>query len=548
MFVAVAYTGANQVMTSPDGITWTTRSSASNYWLSVCWSPELSLFVVVASSGTNRVMTSPDGINWTARSESEANAWTSVCWSPELSLFVAVSYTGTNRVMTSPNGITWTSRSVAYNSWRFVCWSSELSLFVAVANSGTNRVMTSPDGITWTARSVASNTWYSVCWSPELSIFVAVGTNRVMTSPDGITWTARSVASNAWYSVCWSPELSIFVALAVTGTNRVMSSPDGITWTSRLSATESNAWRSVCWSPELSIFVAVSDGGTNRVMTSNIGMPNSKSVVKALPTQMSVLPNGNVGIGTTDPIYKLHVHGSQIGVTYNSDRNYGIYIDMYNTSYGRIQTIRQGVGYNYNLALQPNGGNVGIGTTAPGYRLTVKTGTQYDGIVLTNESSQDLIKLGRESSSRSYIALYNGTSGKVRIDTGGDSYFTGGYVGINTNNPSVPLQVRGESRFTGTNVTSHFNYSTSENTYIRGGKTNSNVFICDHNTNGKVGIGTSGPTVKLHVYGWTTGSRLKDYTQDDGRMAHYSGDNVANNNMTGGQLGPGSWVGYTYRY
>jgi len=310
IFVAVAYAGTNRVMTSPDGITWTARSSASeaNDWNSVCWSPELSIFVAVAYGGTNRVMTSPDGITWTARSSaSEANTWVSVCWSPELSIFVAVANSGTNRVMTSPDGITWTARSSASeaNGWISVCWSPELSIFVAVAYSGTNRVMTSPDGITWTARSSATeaNSWQSVCWSPELSIFVAVavgGTNRVMTSPDGITWTARSSASdaNGWRAVCWSPELSIFVAVAYNGTNRVMTSPDGITWTARSSATEANSWYSVCWSPELSIFVAVVPGGTNQVMTSNIGMPNSKSVVKALPTQMSVLPNGNVGIGT----------------------------------------------------------------------------------------------------------------------------------------------------------------------------------------------------------------------------------------------------------
>jgi hypothetical protein len=278
-----------------------------------------------------------------------------------------------------------------------------------------------------------------------------------------------------------------------------------------------------------------------------------------------------VGIGTTNPGTALHVHGKtyitnggglatpdpgttgSIGVRIvlwpGSSTSYAYAIGMASSTmwFG----IPDGARFSFFGAgserMRINAsGNVGIGTTSPGYKLTVQTGTQHDGIVLRNESGQDLIKLGRETSSRSYIALYNGTSGKVRIDTGGDSYFNGGHVGIGTTNPTVPLQVTGETRFTGTDVTSHFNYSTSENTYIRGGKTASNVLICDHNTNGKVGIGTSSPTVKLHVYGWTTGSRLTVYTQDDGRMAHYSGDNVANQSMTGGQLGPGSWTGYTF--
>ena len=212
----------------------TTRSSAAdNTWRGLAWSPELSLFVSVSNSGTgNRVMTSSDGITWTSRTSPD-NDWFSVAWSPQLGLFAAVALNGSgNRVMTSPDGINWTSRvSAADNGWVSITWAAGLGLFVAVSNNGTgNRVMTSPDGITWTARtSAADNSWNSVVWSPELSLFVAVadsGTgNRVMTSPDGITWTIRtSAADNYWVSVCWSPELAILVAVGYSGTgNRVMT-------------------------------------------------------------------------------------------------------------------------------------------------------------------------------------------------------------------------------------------------------------------------------------------------------------------------------------
>ena len=276
LFVAVAINGTgDRVMTSPDGVTWTARTSAAfTAWHSVCWSPELGLFVAVAFSGTGiQVMTSTDGITWTIRDTPADNQWMSVCWSPEQMLFVAVANTGTNRVMISTDGVNWFTHLCVNNEWMSVCWSPQRLLFVAVAFSGTgNRVMTSPNGVTWTARaSAADNQWQAVCWSPERALFVAVattGTNRVMTSPDGITWTTRTAAAdNQWYSVSWAPGCGLFLAVADTGTgNQIMTSPDGITWTIRTSPTD-NEWRGVCWSPEQKAFVAVAYSGTgNRAM------------------------------------------------------------------------------------------------------------------------------------------------------------------------------------------------------------------------------------------------------------------------------------------
>jgi hypothetical protein len=311
LFVAVAGSGTNRVATSPDGITWTGRTIDANNWIDVTWSPELSLFVAVAGSGTYRVATSPDGITWTSRTI-DANKWNSVTWSPELSLFVAVAGSGTYQVATSPDGITWTGRTIDASSWRNVTWSPELSLFVAVASTGTYRVATSPDGITWTSRTIDANSWYGITWSPELSLFVAVatsGTNRVATSPDGIAWTGRTIGVNAWSGVTWSPELSLFVAVAISDTNRVATSPDGITWTSR-TIDDANDWRSVTWSPELSLFVAVASNGTNRVATSNLGIPTPLNTPMAHPGQLVVdTPTGNVGIGTSTPGYDLDVLG-----------------------------------------------------------------------------------------------------------------------------------------------------------------------------------------------------------------------------------------------
>ncbi len=236
-----------------------------NNWISVCWSPELYLFVAISNSGTgNRIITSTDGITWITRTSAADNNWTSICWSSTLSLFVAVSSSGTgNRVMISNNGINWSSQtSSSDNNWTSICWSPTLNLFVAVASSGTgNRVMTSSNGITWTSQtSPADNNWTSVCYSNDLSLFVAVASsgtsNRVMTSIDGISWTLRTSSDdNSWNSICWASDLNLFVVVASTGTNRVMVSSNGISWNS-YNIIFNFEWINIIWISEYKMLLA----------------------------------------------------------------------------------------------------------------------------------------------------------------------------------------------------------------------------------------------------------------------------------------------------
>jgi hypothetical protein len=488
LFVAVAITGSgNRVMTSPDGVTWTTRNSAAdNQWISVCWSAELTLFVAVADSGSgNRVMTSPDGVNWTSRSSAADNRWYSVVWSAERSLFVAVAISGSdNRVMTSPDGITWTSRtSAADNDWNSVTWAPELSLFVAVATSGSgNSVMTSPDGITWAIRSsAADNSWRSVTWAPELTLFVAVadsGTgNRVMTSPDGINWTARSsAADNNWYSVTWAPELSLFVAVAYGGEsgNRVMTSPDGINWTARSSAAD-NQWLSVTWAPELSRFVAVANTGTgNRVMTTLIGLPaltadnaiygTNNNLVLDTSGNLSAPSNtntvgslfttgGNVGIGTVNPNAKLHVNGNLL-FTSTSASNLNLSGNL--NAAGNSNTLGS--------LITTTSGNIGIGTTTP------------RGIFDINSSSNVYLSGNTISGSQQSI------------------YMNGNVYLIPYNNSDISyLQAR------------RSNDSGSAELQLRTYNSGSLIDAIRIKSNGNVGVGTSNPSMKLHVYNNSTG-------------------------------------------
>ena len=93
-------------------------------------------------------------------------------------------------------------------------------------------------------------------------------------------------------------------------------------------------------------------------------------------------------------------------------------------------------------------GNVGIGVTDPDFKLEIKqSDAEQSGIKITDNAGSDLIKMGaRGAAGKGYMQMFNGGTSTNVFDTGGVSYFNGGNVGIGTTSPQTALEVQGHLR------------------------------------------------------------------------------------------------------
>lgn len=245
----------NHLRSTDGGVSWTQHSSPGDrFYGKTAWVKELGLFI--AGGGGGVIVTSPDGITWTSRTTpTTVSMYGGVEWAPAWNLVVASGYSGT--ILTSPDGITWTSRTTPNsnsNPYSGLYWFPDSERMVAPYQDGT--IIYSDDGITWSTANVTGGTltseFYSgPAYSPELGkAFIINSTSQVYeTSDDGLNWSYISTPSinSAYGTMAWNPVSELLVISGASGT--ILTSPDGISWTSRTTPTSEALYGGVVWLP-----------------------------------------------------------------------------------------------------------------------------------------------------------------------------------------------------------------------------------------------------------------------------------------------------------
>ncbi len=240
-------------------------------------------------------------------------------------------------------------------------------------------------------------------------------------------------------------------------------------------------------------------------------------------SNVSINPQGYVGIGTSNPLYKLEatssVGGDWISRIYNTNANgYGLLVKSDSTNNNPAFGVYGNGAYRLTVL---SSGNVGIGTSAPSEAL------QVEGNVYIHNSNATL-KI-QEGTAEAYTFVAGGTSLDIKADsTTSLSIYQNGYVGIGTDVPAASLDVDGTFRI-------RSNQDSDDWIQWQGVHSDGRLKLRDNNDNNIIQLSTA---YNIQAFGEGEGSGqggIGDWAfMSRNNMATAAGLNIGSDNGTAG--------------
>jgi hypothetical protein len=217
----------SEIIVSQDGAAWTVHKlgyTEANQPSALAWTG--SQYVVVGGSGL--IQTSPDLVTWTSRSPVGYTAQTLLKIASSGSKLVAV---GHNTLLTSADGEHWSLAAPTDFDAQSIAWTG--ARFVTVGKDG--KMFLSPDAVQWREQDIEGEPWLEdVAFSGGVTVAVGSGKNgsppEIFFSSDGTTWTQDTLPDGLLGRLCgvaWTG--TTFVAVGDDGA--ILTSADGRSWT-----------------------------------------------------------------------------------------------------------------------------------------------------------------------------------------------------------------------------------------------------------------------------------------------------------------------------
>ena len=213
---------------------------------------------------------------------------------------------------------------------------------------------------------------------------------------------------------------------------------------------------------------ALANSGTNEIVIGyNVIGNGSNSATLGNDSITKTILKGNVGIGTTNPLFNLQIKGTAGNESGTSTPNgiFGLSANNSNTlltagivdsSYAWMQARHVATATFYPIIFNPNGGNVGIGTTNPTSKLSVigngsfSTNLSVGGTLTLPQGAASGYLLTSDSSGNASWTVASGIGGTDTLSAGTDISITSAGVGRTISNTSTLSSVTGRGASTST--------------------------------------------------------------------------------------------------